>query len=323
MEEQAMLQVFSGKKGLFWGVAVVIVLLILPFVAPRFYYYTVSMIMLLGLLATSLNFAIGFGGIYQFHHCVFYGVGAYGAAVMLAKTGISPWIGFFAGPLLAAIVSLVMGLICIRLSKLYFGMLQISLGSFVWVIVYRWRSFTGGEDGMHGIPLPDIISSGVGAYYFTFIICAICFLIIYIMLKSPFGSALQGIRDNPVRSEMIGVNVKRHQLATLVICGFFAGVAGVLFVVVDNSVFPNMMFWTLSMEVMIMCLLGGWLTFFGPLVGAGLIVTIRTVASGYTEYWSLILGIMLALIIFFLPDGVLGYFMNKFRAKAEKQIAKG
>ena len=318
-----MQQYFSGRRGRIWGLAGTIVLLVLPFVLPRFYLYTVSMIILLGLFATSLNFALGYGGIYQFHHAVFYGVGAYGTAIMLSKTGISPWIGFVVGPIMAAILSLVMGLICIRLSKLYFGMLQISLGSLVWVFIYRWRSFTGGEDGMHGIPLPDIVASGTGAYYFTLIVSVICFLIIYIMLKSPFGSALQGIRDNPVRSEMIGVNVRRHQLATLVISGFFAGIAGVLFVVVDNSVFPNMMFWTLSMEVMIMCLLGGWLTFMGPIVGAGLIVAIRTGVSGYTEYWSLILGVILMIVIFFLPDGVLGYFASKFKGKTDKQIVKG
>jgi branched-chain amino acid transport system permease protein len=316
-------QIFSGKKGLIWSSILIIVFLAMPFMLPRFYLYTMSMIILLGLLATSLNFAIGYGGIYQFHHCVFYGVGAYGAAIMLAKTDISPWIGFMVGPLLAVILSFIMGLICIRLSKLYFGMLQISLGSLVWVVIYRWRSFTGGEDGLHGIPLPDIIASGTGAYYFTLIVSAISFFIIYTMLKSPFGSALQGIRDNPVRSEMIGVNVRRHQLATLMISGFFAGVAGVLFVVVDNSVFPNMVFWSLSMEVMIMCLLGGWLTFMGPIVGAGLIVVIRTVVSGYTEYWSLILGIILMLIIFFLPDGVLGYFLNKYKGMTDKQIVKG
>jgi branched-chain amino acid transport system permease protein len=314
---------FSQEKGLIWGSVLIIILLAMPFALPRFYLYTVSMIMLLGLLATSLNFALGYGGIYQFHHCVFYGAGAYATALMLAKTGISPWVGFIVGPVVAAILSFIMGLICIRLSKLYFGMLQISLGSLVWAIIYRWRGFTGGEDGMHGIPLPDVLTSGTGAYYFTLIVSIASFFVIYTMLKSPFGSALQGIRDNPVRSEMIGVNVKRHQLAALVISGFFAGIAGVLFVVVDNSVFPDMMFWTLSMEVMIMCLLGGWLTFMGPIVGAGLIVVIRTVVSGYTEYWSLILGIILMIVIFFLPDGVLGYFAKKFKRKTDIQMVKG
>ena len=126
---------------------------------------------------------------------------------------------------------------------------------------------------------------------------------------------LQGIRDNPIRSEMIGVNVKRHQLAALVICGFFAGVAGVLFVVVDTTVFPDMLFWTLSMEIMIMCLLGGWFTFLGPLLGAAIIVLLRTFISTYTVYWALFLGIILMIIIFFLPDGVVGFFQKKLETK--------
>jgi branched-chain amino acid transport system permease protein len=308
----------QGLKGsvLKYGLAVVVILLLLPLFTPRFYIYLASIIMISGLFATSLNFVLGFGGIYQFHHGVFYGLGAYGAAIMLTKTGVSPWIGFLVGPLLAAFLSLVMGLICIRLSKLYFGMLQIALGSLVWATIYRWRGFTGGEDGIHGIPMPDLISSANSAYYFTLIITGICLYIIYRMLKAPFGSVLQGIRDNAVRSSMIGVNVRKHQLAALIIGGFFAGVAGVLFVVVDNSVFADMLFWSLSMEVTIMCLLGGWLTFMGPLVGAGLIVAIRTFVSTYTEYWALVLGIILMLVIFFLPDGVLGFIEQKIKGKA-------
>jgi branched-chain amino acid transport system permease protein len=278
------------------------------------------LVLLYGLLATSLNFVLGFGGIYQFHHCVFYGVGAYGAALMLTKTGFSPWVGFIVGPLVAALVSLILGLICIRLSKLYFGMLQISLGSLVWAVIYRWYSLTGGDDGIHGISVPDIISNANGAYYFALIVTGLSFFVIFKILRSPFGSVLQGIRDNPIRSEMIGVNVKRHQLAALVISGFFAGVAGVLFVVVDTTVFPDMLFWTLSMEVMIMCLLGGWFTFMGPILGAALIVLLRTFISTYTVYWALCLGIILMIIIFFLPNGVLGYFQEKFKPK---KLVKG
>jgi len=300
-------------KGRMLIYGVLILLLILLPIAPRFYVYISSLILLYGLLATSLNFVLGFGGIYQFHHAVFYGVGAYGTALMLSKTGFPPWLGLIVGPLVAALLSLIMGLICIRLSKLYFGMLQISLGSLVWAVIYRWYSFTGGDDGIHGIPVPDLISDSTGAYYFTLIVTALSFFVIYKILKSPFGSVLQGIRDNPIRSEMIGVNVKRHQLAALVIAGFFAGVAGVLFVVVDTTVFPDMLFWTLSMEVMIMCLLGGWFTFMGPLLGAALIVALRTFISTYTVYWALFLGIILMIVIFFLPDGVLGYFLKRMK----------
>ncbi len=297
-----------------WVLAAVLVLFLFPAVLPRFYIYIISIILVYGLLATSLNLAIGFGGIYQFHHAVFYGAGAYGTALMLLKTGLPAFVAFLAGPVVAAILSLIMGLISIRLSKLYFGMLQISLGSLVWAIVYRWYSFTGGDDGLHGIPLPDILSSGTGAYYFTLIVSLISMYLMYTVLRSPFGAVLQGIRDNPVRSAMIGVNVRGHQLLTLVIAGLFAGVAGSLFVVVDNTVFPDMLFWTLSMESLIMCLLGGWFTFLGPMLGSAVIVLLRTFISTYTVYWAVFLGIIMMLVIFFLPDGILGYVDQKLRA---------
>jgi branched-chain amino acid transport system permease protein len=313
-----MLKDLLNSKKIIISITGIILILLIPVVLPlfmqaRFYIYLISLILVFGLFATSLNFVLGFGGIYQFHHGVFYGIGAYASALMLLKSGLPYWVGLIAGPVVSAILSLFMGLICLRLSKLYFGMLQVSLGSLVWVVVYRWRSLTGGEDGLHGIPIPELISSPTGAYYFTFIVCMVCFFIIYKMIKAPFGSVLQGIRDNAVRSEMIGVNVKRHQLAALIIAGFFAGVAGVLFIVVDNSAFPDMLFWTLSMEVMIMCLLGGWHIFIGPLAGAALMVLFRTFIGTFTIYWAFIQGIILMIIIFFLPSGVLGYFEKKMK----------
>jgi branched-chain amino acid transport system permease protein len=312
---------FQGKDRIV-GLVILVFLFLLPLIAPRFYVYMTSIILLTGLLASSCNLAMGFGGIFQFHHAVFYGAGAYGAALMIAKSGLSPWLGFIVGPLISAFIGLIMGIICIRLSKLYFGMLQISLGSLVWAIVYRWYSFTGGDDGIHGIHVPDIISSPNGAYYFTLIVTGLSMLVMFRILKSPFGSVLQGIRDNPVRSEMIGVNVKRHQLLTLVIVSFFAGIAGVLFVVVDTTVFPDMLFWTLSMEIVIMCLLGGWLTFLGPMLGAAVLVTLRTFISTYTVYWALILGILFMLVIFFLPNGVLGYIEEKLKKVVVEPVIK-
>ena len=304
---------FFKSKGMIWGLIGLIILFVLPGVLPRFYIYLTSIILLTGLLATSLNLVLGYGGIFQFHHAVFYGVGAYATALMIIKSGLTPWLGFIVGPLVSSLLSLIMGIICIRLSRLYFGMLQISLGSLVWIIVYRWYSFTGGDDGIHGVPIPDIISSPTSAYYFTLIITLLCFIVMYKIIKSPFGSALQGIRDNPVRSEMIGINVKRHQLLALVIAGFFAGIAGSLFVVVDNTVFPDMLFWTLSLEILIMCLLGGWFSFLGPMLGAAIIIVLRTFISTFTSYWTLVLGILMMFVIFFLPNGVLGYIEEKLK----------
>ncbi len=298
-------------KGRIWMGAGLVLLFLFPLFLPRFYIYLISIILLTGLLATSLNLPLGYGGIFQFHHAVFYGVGAYATALIILKSGLSPWLSFVGGPLAAALLSFIMGLICIRLSKLYFGMLQISLGSLVWIIVYRWYSFTGGDNGINGIPLPDVLSSQNRAYYFTLLVTSLCLLIMYKIVKSPFGSALQGIRDNPVRTAMIGINVKGHLLLVLVIAGFFAGVAGSLFVVVETAVFPDMLFWTLSLEILIMCLLGGWFTFLGPLLGAAIIISLRTFVSGFTDYWTMPLGILMMLVIFFLPNGILGYVEEK------------
>jgi branched-chain amino acid transport system permease protein len=305
----------GARKSIIATVIILAILAVAPFGLPRFYTYLIALIVTTGLLATSLNFVLGFGGVYQFHHAVFYGAGAYGTAIMIAKLGYPAWLGFITGPLVAAALSLVIGLICVRLSKLYFGMLQISLGSLVWAIVYRWYGFTGGDDGIHGIAMPELIGSPFGSYYFTLIVAGLSLLVMHRILSSPFGSALQGIRDNTVRSQAVGVNVRRHQLAAIVIAGFFGGVAGVLFVVVDNSVFPDMLFWTLSLEITIMALLGGWLTFLGPMLGAAVVVSLRTFVSGVTDYWTLILGILLVLVILFLPEGVLGYVFEVWKRR--------
>lgn len=295
----------------------------LPLFISRFYVYLLSLIAVTGLLATSLNLVLGFGGLYQFHHAVFYGSGAYACALMFTKTDFPAVFCYLAGPFFAAFLGLIMGLICLRLTKLYFGMLQISLGSLVWVIVFRWYSFTGGDDGIHGIPLPDILYSTTSAYYFTAAVSVITLIVMYMILKSPFGKILQGIRDNPERSQALGVNVWLHQLLALVLASFFGGVAGTLFVTVESSVFPDMLFWTLSLEIMIMCLLGGWFTFLGPFLGAAIIVSLRSVVGIYTEYWTLILGIILVLLIFFLPEGVLGYILERFSLRRTKFQDKG
>lgn len=282
-----------------------------PFFLSRYYLYLIGLILITGLLATSLNMVLGFGGMYQFHHSVFYGVGAYSFALVSMKSGLPPAAGYVAAPVMAALASLIIGLITIRLSKLYFGMLQLSLGSLVWSIVYRWYSFTGGDDGIHGINIPEAIDSTRGVYYFTLVVTIICLWLMFRMVNSPFGRIFQGIRDNPERTEAIGVNVKSHQLVGQVIAGTFAGIAGALFVTVEGSVFPDLLFWTLSLELIIMCLLGGWYVFFGPMLGAALIVVLRTFVGIYTEYWTLVLGIVLMLLIYFLPQGILGYFQRR------------
>jgi branched-chain amino acid transport system permease protein len=304
------------------SVAIFMALLIAPLIIPKFYTYILAVIFVTALLAMSLNLVVGHGGLFQFHHAVFYGVGAYTAGLILVKTSWPWWIGFIAGPIAAALTGFLIGLFCVRLNKLYFGMLQISLGSLIWAIVFRWYSLTGGDDGIHGIPMPEFISSLKGSYYFVLILLVVCLILMYLILKSPFGTTLQAIRDNPERCAAVGINVKRHQLKGIVVATFFAGVAGVLFITVEGSIFPDLLFWVLSLEVFIMCLLGGWFTFGGPILGAAMIVSLRTFVGIYTEYWTLILGVVLILLIFFLPDGIMGYnFLEKFRLRSKRKSA--
>ena len=307
-----------SKKTTIIGIVLLAAFLLLPQFLPRFYIYLFALIFAICLLATSLNMVLGFGGMYQFHHSVFYGFGAYAFALFVTKSGLPLWIAYVIAPFCSALLGLVLGLITVRLTQLYFGMLQISLGSLVWAIIYRWYSFTGGDDGIHGIPIPDLIGSSIGAYYFNLIVTAACLLLMYMIVNSPFGRTFQGIRDNPERCEAVGVNVQRQQLVGQIIAAFFAGIAGTLFVTVEGSVFPDLMFWTLSLEILIMCLLGGWFIFMGPALGAVIIITLRTFVGIYTEYWTLILGIVLMLLIFFLPEGVLSLFLRK-AVPAEKK----
>ena len=154
-------------------------LLLAPGIIPRFYVYILAVIFVTALLAMSLNLAVGHGGLFQFHHAAFYGVGAYTFALFLTKTSLPAWVGFIVGPIFAALAGLLIGWFCVRLSRLYFGMLQISLGSLIWAIAFRWYSLTGGDDGIHGIPVPSLISSTNGAYYFILIFLAICLIILF------------------------------------------------------------------------------------------------------------------------------------------------
>jgi branched-chain amino acid transport system permease protein len=311
------------SKWFAFSTGLIFVLLILPSFIPRFYVYLLALIFVTSLLAMSLNLVVGHGGLFQFHHGVFYGVGAYTVALVLKKSSLPMWTGFVAGPIAAAIVGLIIGWLCVRLTRLYFGMLQISLGSLIWVIVFRWYSFTGGDDGLPGIPIPQILAPPNRSYYFILTILIVCLIIMYLILKSPFGNTLQAIRDNPQRCEAVGINVRRYQLLGIVIATFFAGVAGVLFVVLERSVSAELLFWVLSLEIFIMCLLGGWFTFAGPILGAAIMVALRTFVGIFTEYWTLILGIVLILIIFFLPEGVMGFFQKLFKSRANEVPKRG
>ncbi|MDQ7859342.1 MAG: branched-chain amino acid ABC transporter permease [Armatimonadota bacterium] len=305
------------------AVALLAALALFPVVGPAFAVYVLALILVTGLLALSLNLVLGYGGLYQFHHAVFYGVGAYTLAVAVTRGGWPAWLGFLAGPLAAALAGLLIGWFCVRLTRLYFGMLQISLGSLLWIVVLRWYPVTGGDNGIHDIPLPAVLQSVVGAYYLILAVVALSAGVLYLIVRSPFGITLQAIRDNAQRCQTVGVDVRAHQIGAIVIAAFFAGTAGVLYVALERSVFPNLLFWVLSLEIFVMCLLGGWFTFAGPMLGAALMVALRTVIGRYTDLWTMFVGIILILLIFFMPEGVAGTALARLRARGAGAGGRG
>lgn len=300
----------------------IIILLFAPSYLSRYYLYLFTLILVTVLLATSLNIPLGYGGLLVLHQATFYGVGAYAFAILLKDFSVSILPAAAVAALMATALALFIGWICVRLRGLYFGFLTLAMGQLVWAIVYRWYNFTGGDDGIHAIPVPDFLRSDTAIYYTTLAVVVVSLAVIYIIVKSPYGLTLQAVRDNPQRCESVGINILKHRLIAFVMGGFFAGLAGVLFVILERSVAPPMMFWTKSVEVLIMVLLGGMFTFLGPAFGALVVMVLMTYFGIFTDYWLLFLGGIKILLLLFLPQGVLGY-IEELMGKTGKKIEKG
>lgn len=308
---------FRTYLGLGLAVIGILILLAIPTIISQYYVYLLATVFTTALLATSLNLVLGYGGLLHLHHGVFYGVGAYTVAIVMTKTSWPFAVAVVLGPLVAALIALVIGWFCVRLRGLYFGMLTLALGQLVWAIVYRWNALTNGDNGIHAIPVPEFLYSINSVYYTTLLVLCVSLVILYMISKSPFGLTLLATRDNPMRSESLGIHVRRHRLTAFVIAGFFAGVAGVLFILVERSVAPSLLFWNKSAEILIMCLMGGLTVFMGPTLGAVILVVLSMIVGLYTEYWLLVLGVLLLILVLFLPQGILGYFLESRNKKRQ------
>ncbi|ODA42339.1 branched-chain amino acid ABC transporter permease [Desulfosporosinus sp. BG] len=306
---------FRAYLGLGLSATGTLILLAMPTLISQYYVYLLATVFTTALLATSLNLVLGYGGLLHLHHGVFYGVGAYTVAIIMTKTSWPFAVAVVLGPLVAALIALVIGWFCVRLRGLYFGMLTLALGQLVWAIIYRWNALTNGDNGIHAIPVPEFLTSVNSVYYTTLIVLCISLVILYLISKSPFGLTLVATRDNPMRSESLGIHVKRHRLTAFVIAGFFAGLAGVLFVLIERSVAPSLLSWNKSAEILIMCLMGGLTVFMGPTLGAVILVVLSMFVGLYTEYWLLVLGVLLLILVLFLPQGILGYLIKSNNKK--------
>ncbi len=290
-----------------WAAALILFAAI-PLAGKSFFVTMANEILVMGLFAVAFNLLYGFTGMLSFGQAAYYGIGAYTVGLLLSR-GAAPFAAALPAAIAAgALLALLLGPLCIRLTGVYFTMLTLAFAEMVWGIVFKWYGFTGGDNGIQGIPIPALLRSPLRYYYFTLVIVFASFWILRRIVDSPFGAVLQSIRENPERTGFLGIKVRRYELAAMIVSGAFSGLAGGLFAGYQHSIHPDMLHWTKSGEVILMSILGGVSSFFGPLMGAAVILFIEDMIGKYTEFWEIwIGGIMLAIVIFF-PRGVIGTF---------------
>ena len=304
-----------------WALVVLVAAFFVPLLGSRYSTFLANDIAIWALFATSLNLLVGYTGLVSFGHAAYFGIGAYTTGILMKKLGVSFLIAMPAAGLLAALFAALFGFFCVRLTRIYFAMLTLAFAQIVWAICFKWNEVTGGEQGMPEIPYPDFawleaagkvipfVGGWRAAEYFYFIslvIVAVCLWCLKRIVASPFGRMLTTIRENPERAAFIGVDVRRYELAAFVLAGAFAGIAGGLFGIFNRGVFPDFAYWNKSAEVLIMTLLGGIHTFYGPAVGAAALIWLNQQIVSYTQYWPLILGTILVVLLFVFPGGIGG-----------------
>ena len=281
-------------------------LALIPVLGGRYEIYLFTEILIWGLFALSLNLMLGYGGMISFGHAAYFAIGAYGVAVLGTTYQLPLIVSFLGALVISALVALAIGYFCVRLKSIFLAMLTLAFGQFIWAIAFQWRSVTKGDTGFIGIRVPDLISSPSAYYYFVMAIVFAAAFILYRITRSTFGRILVSARENEMRVEFVGVNVRRVQLITFVISGTFAAVAGALYALFNGSVFPDFAWWTMSSQVLIMSILGGINAFLGPAVGAAAIILLDRQITEYTQYWPTVLGIILLIVLFAFPDGLAG-----------------
>lgn len=277
-----------------------------PVLVSDFWVFVFIEMLVFALYAVTFNLLLGYGGMLAFGHAVFFGIGAYALAILMKKSGFGAFGAGLLAPLIAAAAGAIIGYFCIRLSGIYLGMLTFAFQMLVYTIVLKSYDFTGGDDGLSGINATGLGATPRGLYYITLLIVIASLLLLWRLIRSPFGLALKAQRSNARRSAALGMNVTLHRWLTFVIAALFAGLAGALFALANHSVFPGWMNWTASATPIVMTILGGMHSFAGPIVGSIIYVLMQTWLTGLTEYWALFMGVAIILLVMLMPNGVMG-----------------
>jgi branched-chain amino acid transport system permease protein len=292
-----------------WQVALILIALcLLPWLAGEYFVNLASQILIAVVFASSLNLLVGYAGLTSLGHASFLGLAAYASAWLGLKLGLGHAITAPAALAFTTLVGMVFGWIALRATGLGFLMLTLALSQVVWGLSYRWVSVTNGDNGLSGLarPMPFGINLGVAQnfYWFTLLVTAVCLWLIARLVNSPFGASIRGTRDQPRRMSALGYNVGAIRWVTYVIASFFGAVAGLLYVYFHQYIHPSSMAITVSAEALLSVIAGGAGTLVGPVLGALLVVVLKSYVSAYVERWNLLLGLVFVFIVLFLPNGI-------------------
>jgi branched-chain amino acid transport system permease protein len=265
------------------------------------------------LFAASLHFMMGPGGLPSFGHAAYFGLGAYGAALMTTHASASMAGGLIVAPLLAGMGGVVFGWLCVRLSGVYLAMLTLAFAQIVWSIAFQWVSVTGGDNGLLHIWPASWAEDARVFYYLALVLCVCGALLLRRMIFSPFGYALRAARDSPRRAAALGIDVMRTQWIAFIIASAFAGLAGGLFAYFKGSVFPTYAAIPKSVDALVMVLLGGVQTVAGPIVGAIVYAGLQEQLVRFTDYWRVALGVAIVVLVVAFPQGIAGFAASRWR----------
>ena len=274
-----------------------------------------SRVVIYALAAMALNFLLGFTGVLSFGHAAYFGLGAYGTALTIKYLYPSTPVGMLVGVGVSTAAAAAIGPMIARLRGVYFAMCTIAFGQVFFYIAFQWSSVTGGDDGVsawHRMPLNlafttiDILKDSRAFYYFVLVVFAICAAAMAFLLRSPFGRTLLAIRENERRARFLGIPVDRHIWASWVISCLFVSIAGTLYALLNDFVDPRALRWDQSGNFVIMAVLGGMRSFWGPLIGAAIFIVLQDYVSSETQNWMSFIGLFFVLVVLFFPRGVLG-----------------
>lgn len=293
------------------GIGVIVLLTLPPFLSP-YWVGVLTEMLVFGLFAASLDIITGYTGFPSLGHAAFFGTGAYTLGILLVRYNIGQGLSTFLSVAMVIVLSAILTPLALRARGTYFLFITLALAQCLWAIAWRWISMTGGHDGLRGISRPDLglswwaLSEASGFYYFVLLLFILAILVLYLITKSPFGQTLVGIRESESRMRSLGYNVWLHAYLAFVIGALFAGFAGILFAWYNRCVSPGQLGVQLSTEGLLMVILGGGGTLFGPLLGAFSITFLKHFLSLFTKDWLLIMGAIYIIAIIYMPQGIVG-----------------